>query len=159
MWIQALSNKPIDYLKNGILQTVKQGVSWPPNLPKLIELCEFIEDDGSFERFIDRKDPKDAAEYYTRARVGFQCRTQLPEDKAKRLWAETIKKVREGLKSGAIDDVDVNAKQIETPEKMRPNLTKTQRNQQLDRQIDEMIAKGQRLIGPYKQRYIERNGE
>ena len=38
----------------------------------------------------------------------------------------------------------------------QPALPIPQRNQKLDRQIDEMIAKGIKLIGPFKTRYEER---
>ncbi|AUR93121.1 hypothetical protein NVP1183O_23 [Vibrio phage 1.183.O._10N.286.48.B7] len=160
MWVLALNKLDHSKVKKGIAETVKKAVTWPPNLPKFIELCESIEDASeSFYRFIAKKPPKDSADQITRNRVGFQCRTQLPEDKALKLWSETMIKVREGLANGEIKDIDLSVKRIETPEKMKETLTPEQHNQQLDRKIDEFLAKGIKLIGPFKTRYEERKNE
>lgn len=160
MWKIALNKQTIESVKNGIAQTVKAGITWPPNLPKFIELCECVEDaTESFDRFIDKKEPLDHAELLTRQKVGFQCRTQLPEDKARKLWSETISKFRTKIANGEITPPDPKAKRIETPEKMKETLTPEQHNQQLDRKIDEFLAKGIKLIGPFKTRYEERQNE
>jgi len=160
MWKIALNKQTIESVKSGVAQTVKAGITWPPNLPKFIELCEGVEDaTESFDRFIDKKEPLDHAELLTRQKVGFQCRTQLPEDKARKLWSETISKIRTKIANGEITPPDPKAKRIETPEKMKETLTPEQHNQQLDRKIDEFLAKGIKLIGPFKKRYEERQNE
>ena len=158
MWKIALNKQTIESVKNGVAQTVKAGITWPPNLPKFIELCEDVEDaTESFDRFIDKKEALDHAELLTRQKVGFQCRTQLPEDKARKLWAETISKIRTKIANGEITPPDPKAKRIETPDKMKETLTPEQHNQQLDRKIDEFLDKGIKLIGPFKTRYEERS--
>lgn len=160
MWKIALNKQTIESVKNGVAQTVKAGITWPPNLPKFIELCEGVEDaTESFDRFIDKKEPLDHAELLTRSKVGYPCRTQLPEDKARKLWAETINKIRTKIANGEIIPPDPKAKRIETPEKMKETLTPEQRNQQLDRKIDEMLAQGLKLYGPHKIRFEERQND
>jgi hypothetical protein len=157
-WIQALSRFDQEQLKIGVAETVRRGITWPPNLPKFIELCENIEDfSESFYRFINHQESATEAEYITRNRVGFQCRTQLSEAKALKLWSETMTKVCKGLAAGTIKGVDLTAQRIESPEKAKQNLTPEQRNQQVDRKIDEMISEGRRLIGPFKARFEERS--
>lgn len=157
MWILALNKLDPEQVKNGIAATVKAGITWPPNLPKFIELCEGVEDENeSFDRFISKQEPKDHAELLTRQQVGFKCRTQLQEDKARKLWAETISRFRKKIANGDITPPDPSAKRVDTPEKMKERLTPEQRNQQLDRQIDEMLSNGTPLIGPFKTRYEER---
>jgi hypothetical protein len=158
MWKIALNKQTIESVKNGVSQTVKLGIVWPPNLPKFLELCDGVEDvTESFDRFIERKKPIDYAEFLTRNKVGYQCRTQLAEDKARKLWASTIKKIREKISNGEISIPDPNAKKLENPGKMKATLTREQRNQQLDAQIDEMLKKGLRLYGPHKERHETRD--
>lgn len=159
-WILALNKLQPDQVKKGIAETVRSGITWPPNLPKFIELCEGGSDEtDSFDRFIDKKSPADYAETLTRQKVGYRCRAQLPEDKARKLWTATISKFRAKIASGEITLPDPSAKRVDTPEKMKERLTPEQRNQQLDRQIDEMLANGTPLIGPFKTRYEERQNE
>lgn len=144
-------------MKKGVAEVIKQRITWPPNLPKFIELCDGVEDAReSFDRFISRKPPKDHAEYLARGKVGFECRTRLEASKALRLWSETIGYFRAKIASGEIQVPDPTAAKIDTPEKMKESLTPEQRNQQLDAKIDEMLANGVRLIGPFKARYEQR---
>ena len=157
MWKVALNKKTVDEIKFGIAETVKKGIVWPPNLPKFIDLCEGGSDETeSFDRFIERKSVKCFLESLARTKVGYKCRCQLPEDKARKLWSETIRRLRQKLASGEISEPDPNAVKIDTPEAMKKTLTPEQRNQQLDRQLDEMLKNGTRLIGPFNKRYQER---
>ena len=65
------------------------GIDWPPNLAKFISLCKNIDTSAAFNRMIKRHPPLDNVEYATRNEVGFQCRTQLAEEKARKLFNET----------------------------------------------------------------------
>lgn len=65
------------------------GIDWPPNLAKFISLCKNIDTSAAFNRMIKRQPPLDNVEYATRNEVGFQCRTQLAEQKARKLFDET----------------------------------------------------------------------
>lgn len=144
----AVGIKKARAVNTGFLPTTGQFVTW----------CKSdSEDNGhSFDRFIERKQPKDYAEHVTRHKIGYKCRTQLPEEKARKLWGETIDRIRSRIASGEITPPDPNAVQIESPAEMKKKLTPDQRNQQLDRQIDEMLAGNVKLIGPFKKRYLER---
>lgn len=155
-WTMALSKLDPNQIKKGIAETVRQGIAYPPNLPKFVSLCENFHDD-SFDRFISRQPLKDRAEILTDRKVGWECRTQLPAERARRLWNETIRDIRRQLANGSISKEDPAHHQIESPERVKENLTPSQRDQRLDRQIDEMIAKGIPLIGPFKKRYEERS--
>jgi hypothetical protein len=147
----------VELVRNGLVMARKSDSDFIPSCGKFVKWCQQPEDASeSFDRFIDRKEPIDYAELLTRRKVGFQCRTQLPEDKARKLWAETISKIRVKIANGEITTPDPTAERIETPEKMKETLTTEQRNQQLDRRIDEFISRGIKLIGPYKARFEER---
>lgn len=150
----------VELVRNGLIMARKSDSDFIPSCGKFVKWCQQPEDaNESFDRFIDKKEPLDHAELLTRQKVGFQCRTQLPEDKARKLWAETISKIRTKIANGEITPPDPNAKRIETPEKMKETLTPEQRNQQLDRQIDEMLAQGLKLYGPHKTRFEERQND
>ena len=104
------------------------------------------------DRFINRQKPQSYEERLTRYKCGYECR-RLSQEKSQRMWAKTFQSVVDGLRNGTIKRVDFDTPQIESPEKMKP--TTEQRNQQLDRQIAEMLEKGLPLLGPHKARYEE----
>mgnify|MGYP005807039517 CR=1 FL=1 len=96
----------IAFAENGIrtMAQVDQGIkrarsdtnAFMPSAGQFIEWCnpsafsevELIE---AFTRMIDRKKPLNDVEHATRLKCGFQCKTQLPQDKAFRLFASYMK--------------------------------------------------------------------
>ncbi len=96
----------IAFAENGIrtIAQVEQGIKrarldtnpFMPSAGQFIEWCnpsafsevELIE---AFTRMIDRKKPLNDVEHATRLKCGFQCKTQLPQDKAFRLFASYMK--------------------------------------------------------------------
>lgn len=158
-WVKAFYENNInsvELVRNGLVMARKSDSDFIPSCGKFVKWCQQPEDaTESFDRFIERKPALDHAESLTRNKVGFQCRGQLPENKARKLWAETISKIRTKIANGEITPPDPKAKRIETPEKMKETLTPEQRNQQLDAKIKEMLESGQQLLGSYKNRYLE----
>lgn len=96
-------------VKNGIVQIITKRVSWPPNLPKFLELASGIDTDAAFERMISRKPPLDDVEKMTRDECAFACRTQLSADKARALFAKVYAKWHERSLKGEMPDQSVKA--------------------------------------------------
>lgn len=143
-------------IKLGIARLIKDGIEWPPNLPQFVKLCEpDIDSDRLFDLFISHKPPEGMADYLTRNQVGFRCRTQLSEDKARKLWSDTLLKNIKRIKDSGESMEVPHSKRIDAPTVQRERLTPEQRNQQLDAEIEKMLKSGHPLIGPYKQRYEE----
>lgn len=154
-WIDALNTLETSQIKRGLAEIVKQGKEWPPSLPAFMKLCRSSEHDDSFDRFILRASPANYAELLTANSVGYSCRTHLPEDKARALWSKTLQRFKEKIDRG---EVPAAVKKIQAPAtapEPKP-VSYESRNTKLDRQIDQMLAAGQRLIGPFKKRYEER---
>ena len=154
-WINAMNALESSQIQRGLAEIVKQGKEWPPSLPAFVKLCRGSEHDDSFDRFISRASPANYAELLTANSVGYSCRTQLPEDKARALWSKTLEKFQAKIERG---EIPAAAKTIQAPATAPTEkpVSYEPRNTKLDRQIDQMLAAGQRLIGPFKSRYEER---
>lgn len=152
-WIDALNTLETHQIKLGLAEIVKQGKEWPPSLPAFVKLCRSSEHDDSFDRFISRLSPANYAEFLTANSVGYRCRTQLPEEKARALWSKTLQRFKAKIDRG---EVPAAEKAIQAPAKEPKPVMYESRTTALDRQIDQMLAAGQRLIGPFKKRYEER---
>ena len=154
-WIDALNTLEASQIQRGLAEIVKQGKEWPPSLPAFMKLCRSSENDDSFDRFILRASPANYAELLTANSVGYRCRTQLSEEKARALWSKTLERNKAKIDRGEVPAA-VKTIQAPAPEPTKKPVSYESRNTRLDRQIDQMLAAGQRLIGPFKSRYEER---
>lgn len=160
MWKVALNKQTQSEVKAAVAEVINQAITWPPNLPKLIELCQGpkIDTDEAFNRMIDRKQCQGIAEWQTRQEVGFRCKQQLSEDKARALFKNVLTRNIQRVRTGELLEQDFNPVQIESPEKFKDTESEEMRNSRLDAEIGIMQASGTRLIGPYKKRYLETKG-
>jgi hypothetical protein len=131
-----------------------------PSVGQFINWCDGpeIDTDEAFNRMIDHKPYVGVAEYETRQEVGFRCKQQLPEDKARALFKKVLTRNIQRVKSGELIEHDINPVQIASPEVFRETETQEARNIRLDAEIATMQASGTRLIGPYKKRHLETKG-
>jgi hypothetical protein len=104
---------------------------------------------------IDHKPYVGVAEYETRQEVGFRCKQQLSEDKARALFKKVLTRNIQRVKNGELLEPEVIEKRVEAPEEFRKHETTEQRNIRLDAEIVAMQASGTRLIGPYRKRFNE----
>ena len=158
MWKVALNKQSQSEVKGAVAEILNQAITWPPNLPKFIELCSgsSIDTTDAFNAMIKRKPSNGIAEWQTRQEVGFRCTKQLPEDKARKLFAETLNKNMAKVRSGELVEPEIVEAQIESPEAHRAKETNEQRNARLDSEIDLKLANKERLFGPHKKRFNER---
>jgi hypothetical protein len=157
MWKVALNKQTQAEVKAAVSEVLNQAITWPPNLPKFIELCQGpqIDTEEAFNRMIARKPCQGIAEWESRQEVGFRCKQQLAEDKARLVWKTTLLRNIQRVRTGELLERDFNPVQIESPEKFKETETEEMRNSRLDAEIGIMQANGVRLIGPYKKRYLE----
>ena len=122
-------------MKNGIKQIIEKRISWPPNLPKFLDLASGIDTDAAFDRMIKNKPPIDDVEKYARQECGYACRTQLAEDKARSKFKSCYMKWHERNQRGempkpsqlAIGRVSTTKKTDHmVEERMRSNKPKTE---------------------------------
>ena len=78
---------------------------WPPTPAKFRKLGEEddFDYDESFDRFINRGELSDP-EWFAAKAVGYECRTRLSEDKARRKWAKSVKQYREQQQAGMLPE-------------------------------------------------------
>lgn len=92
-WVQGLSTMNPAEIRTAVGKSLTDNPSgWPPSLPEFIELGKTpdIDFNESFNRMIRKGKAKTLAEKHTFHDVGYQCRTLLREDKARRLHRETL---------------------------------------------------------------------
>ena len=161
IWKAALNKQSQSEVKHAVAEVVNQAITWPPNLPKFIELCQGpqIDTDEAFNRMIAKKPCNGVAEFETRQECSFRCKKQLPEDKARALFKKVLIRNIQRVKSGELPERDINPVQIASPEVFRHAETLEMRNSRLDAEIAIMQASGTRLIGPYRKRFNETKGE
>lgn len=92
-------------MKNGIRQIIEKRIAWPPNLPKYLELAGGVDTDAAFDRCISQRQAVDEVERRTNGEVGYQCRTQLPADKARKLYKDTYMKWLSRFEAGELKEV------------------------------------------------------
>jgi len=157
MWKYALNKQTQIEVKTAVAEVIKQAITWPPNLTRFIELCSGpeIDTDEAFNRMIAKKPCHGIAEFETRAECSFRCKQQLPEDKARSLFKKVLTRNIQRVRNGELIERDFNPVQMPSPEKFRETETEEMRNSRLDAEIGIMLSKGQRLIGPYRKRYLE----
>ena len=162
-WAKAILDGSVldrSMINRGIESARSQEFDAFPTIGRFISWCMHDPSDDSFQRFIDRAGYKSYAERYTAQKIGFKCRTQISEAEARKLWNETISKVRRQIAKGEIVEPSED-RMISSPEEMKKTETREQINQRMDRQIDEMLAKGQKaaIRGALKKRMMERFGD
>lgn len=157
MWEIALNKQTQAEVKGAVAEVLNQAITWPPNLPKFIELCQGgqIDTDEAFNRMISRKPCNGVAEYETRQECSFRCKQQLSEDKARALFKKVLIRNIQRVKSGELAEREINPVQVSSPEVFRETETLEARNARLDAEIENMLANGTRLIGPYNKRHLE----
>ena len=157
-WVDALNTLEPSQIKRGLSELVKMGKEWPPSLPAFVGLCRGLNDDSSFDRFISRQTPSNYAEFFTAGKVGYRCRTQLADDKARALWSKTLAVFNQKVFDGEIPNA--LPPQIEEKPEHKQALTGSRRTQFLDEEIERMMANNETLIGPFKKRYEDKkNGK
>jgi hypothetical protein len=143
------------------LEAARKGVNpfWP-SVGQFINWCDGpeIDTDEAFNRMINRKPCNDIAEYETRQEVGFRCKQQLSEEKARALFKKVLTRNIQLVRNGELVEYDINPVQVASPEVFRETETEEARNIRLDAEIVVMQANGTRLIGPYKKRYLQTKG-
>lgn len=161
IWKAALNKQTQAEVKSAVAEVINQAITWPPNLPKFIELCQGpqIDTDEAFNRMIDRKQCNGVAEWQTRQEVGFRCKQQLPENKARALFKTVLTRNIQRVRTGELIERDFNPVQLPPPKRIENRETPEMRNAKLDHEIAWMLKSGHRLIGPYKKRYLETQGD
>lgn len=161
MWKIALNKQSQSEVKAAVAEVLNQAITWPPNLPKFIELCQggAVDTDEAFNRMISRKPYIGIAEFVTRGEVSFRCKQQLPEDKARALFKKVLLRNIQRVKSGELVETEVNDQQLVSPEVHREKETPEQRDHRLDLEIVKMLDTGTPLRGPFKKRYLETKGK
>jgi len=157
MWKVALNKQTQFEVKSAVAEIINQAITWPPNLPKFIELCQGpqVDTDDAFNRMIRGTPCHGIAEWRSRQDVGFRCKKQLSEGDARKVWRTALLKNIEKVRNGELIERDFNPVQISSPEVFRDTETPQQRNSRLDAEIAIMLDNGTKLIGPYKKRHLE----
>ena len=124
-----------------------------PTCGQFIQWCLESEDD-SFERYIRRKPLTDLAERATACEVGWQCRTQLNERDARRLWTETLTGFKSDVACGRLTELP-EQRRVDAPETMTANLTQEQRDNKTLKAINDLLAQGYQPRGALKSKGIE----
>ncbi len=159
-WTKAFIENNIsttEQVRLGLAEARKGTNPFWPSVGQFINWCDGpqIDTDEAFNRMIAKKPCNGIAEWESRQEVGFRCKCSLPEDKARALWKTTLTKNIQRVRNGELIEQDFNPVQMPSPEKFRDTESPEMRNSRLDAEIGIMLSKGQRLIGPYKKRYLE----
>lgn len=162
-WTKAFIENNIsttEQVKLGLAEARKGTNPFWPSVGQFISWCDGpqIDTDEAFNRMVSRKPCNGIAEWQSRQEVGFRCKQQLSEDKARKVWRNTLLKNIQKVKNGELLEQDFNPVQIASPEVFRDTETPEQRNSRLDAEIAIMLDAGTKLIGPYKKRYLETKG-
>lgn len=141
-------------IKTGLNQILEQNITWPPNLPKFIELCSgpSVDTNVHFDLMIKGSKPTTAAQFYTKRDVGFQCKAQLPEKEARKLYAETYLKYLKLEQEGKIRIETRMGNMVEDSSNRAIPLTDSEKEAHLDKLRDIAIANGQPLIGALRRK-------
>ena len=154
-WALSLAENHVttrEQLMRGIKRIRAHDSNTMPSVGKFVNWCLRDEFDDSFDRFIKRQPLKNMAEQITAGEIGYQCRTQLSEGEARRLWAQTIARYRQQEVNGELEPAKKETR-IEAPETQTANLTQEQRDEKMDALIDQLLGKGYRLLGALKTRH------
>lgn len=160
-WTKAFIENDVSNMEQvsiGLKEARKSDNPFWPSVGQFIKWCNNseIDTDEAFNRMIARKPCNGIAEFETRKEVGWRCKTQLPESKARKLFSETLNKNIAKVRSGELVEREMIKAKIESPEAHRAKETPEQRNDRLDREIDQLLAEGKTLLGSHKNRYNER---
>lgn len=156
MWKMALNKQSQFEVKTAVAEIINQAITWPPNLPKFIELCQGpqIDTDEAFNRMVSKKPCNGIAEFETRQECSYRCR-RLAEDKSRALFKKHLIINIHRVRNGELIERDVNPVQITSPDVFRDTETTEMRNSRLDAEIAIMLDSGTKLIGPYRKRHNE----
>ena len=112
-WTKAFNEngiRTVDQIKNGFRKARSCDSDFLPSCGKFISWCNDVDltvINTAFDRMIKRIPPLDNIEYNARQDVNFQCKTQLAEDKARKLFKDTyIKYQQMVLRGESIRDKD-----------------------------------------------------
>ena len=145
----------------GLAEARKGTNPFWPSVGQFINWCDGpqIDTDEAFNRMIDRKQCNGVAEWQTRQEVGFRCKQQLAENKARALFKTVLTRNIQRVRTGELIERDFNPVQLPPPKRIENRETPEMRNAKLDHEISWMLKSGHRLIGPYKKRYLETQGD
>ena len=96
-------------MKNGIKQIIDKRITWPPNLPKFLELAGGVDTDEAFDHMIKRGKPRDDVEAKVWSDCAFECRTRLTEEKARAKFKQVYIKWHERKQNGQMPNSDIKA--------------------------------------------------
>jgi hypothetical protein len=104
-WIQGIGVLTVDQIRKAVSRSLLEGDGWPPSLPEFIK---YGKDSGfdyqaSFDRFINKERLNDI-EYFASQDVGYECRTRLTEEKARKKWEQSVKKYEKRAEDGTLPD-------------------------------------------------------
>ena len=102
LWIAKLNTMSMTEIKHAVAKVVNDGVTWPPSLPKFVSLAYGIDTDEAFDRMIKQVKVDCPVEVATRRQCGYECRTQLPEQKARALFNSVYIKFHDKHKKGEL---------------------------------------------------------
>lgn len=148
-------------VSDGLAAARKGDNPFWPSVGQFINWCNGpeIDTDEAFNRMIDRKPCDGVAEYETRQEVGFRCKQQLSEEKARALFKKVLTRNIQRVKNGELVERDINPAQVASPEVFRETETLEVRNARLDAEIKIKLGRGERLIGHWKKRHNETKGK
>ena len=160
MWKIALNKQTQVEVKGAVAEVLNQAITWPPNLPKFIELCQSpqIDTDEAFNRMLNGKPSNGIAEYETRQECSYRCR-RLAEDKARALFKNVLTRNIQRVKNGDLVEPEIKGDGIDPPEEFKKRETTEQRNTRLDAEIEKILEAGTPLRGPFKKRHNETKGK
>ncbi len=120
-------------MKNGVKQIVEQRITWPPNLPKFLELANGVDSEEVYDHLISRGKPRNAVEIKVWGDCAFKCRS-IAEDKSRALFKKVYLKWYERNQRGEMPpegqkalpkiSADKNSDHM-IEERMRSNKPKT----------------------------------
>ncbi|MGL4638572.1 MAG: replication protein P [Shewanella sp.] len=106
-WMKAFYEngiRQVAQVKRGLIRARKSEVPHFPSVGVFIAWCKDIDTDSAFDRCISQRPALDEVERSTNGEVGYQCRTQLPADKARKLYKDTYMKWYARWESGELQE-------------------------------------------------------
>ena len=144
-WVKAFMENGITQIaqvKVGLVHARKDARPFFPSVGEFIQWCKgVIDTDEPFERMIKRLKPRNDIEVKVWADCAFECRTRLPEDKARALFKKHYIKWHERKQRGEMPDpnqkaITQNRQTKDTDhmveERMRSNKPKTKLEQRIE---------------------------
>ena len=105
-WTKAFNEngiRTVDQIKCGFRKARSSDSDFLPSCGKFISWCNDVDltvINTAFDRMIKREPPTDNIEYNTRQDVSYQCKTQLDETRARKLFKDTYIKYQQMVARG-----------------------------------------------------------